>query len=129
MSGSTRLRSASAVSESLGYVHAHELVEISRAGEDGLGSTFAHCASGCLRHGDDAASLFLLDQFSTGNVIIIIVVIVVVIDRALPLEVLVVIVVRRRCSRQHHHQTQEKDMKTDTMTNTTRLLDYHSSFL
>ena len=42
MSGSTRLRSANAVSESLGYVHARERVEVSRAGEDGHGSSFAH---------------------------------------------------------------------------------------
>ena len=39
------------MSVSLGYVHAHERVEILRAGEDGLGSNFAHCASGCLRLG------------------------------------------------------------------------------
>ena len=38
-----------------------------------------YCASGCLRLGGNAASLFLPDTFSNGNVIIIIVVIVVVI--------------------------------------------------
>ena len=35
----------------LGYVHVHERVEILRAGVDGLGSNFAHCARGCLRLG------------------------------------------------------------------------------
>ena len=83
MSGITRLRSASAVSESLSYLHAHELVEISQAGEDGIGSTFAYCPSSCLRHGDEAATLFLLDEYGYGNVFIIVVVIIVVIPSLL----------------------------------------------
>ena len=66
------------MSASLSYVHVRKLVEISQAGEDSVASNFAHCASVCLRIGCEAASYFLLDQYSNGHVFIIIVVIVVV---------------------------------------------------
>ena len=68
------------MSASLSYVHVRELVEISQAGEDRVDNTFAHCVSVSLSIGCEAASYFLVDQYSNGHVIIIVVIVVVLIS-------------------------------------------------